>query len=164
VARTIKSPAPLDFDVKEIAVFLAGSIEMGAASEWQKQLVNGLQDLPAVILNPRREAWDTSSEPSSANPQFRQPVEWELEALERADLIAMYFEPATKSPIALLELGLFARSGKLIVCCPDGYWRKGNIELVCPRYHVPLTHTLPDFVTRFRERLQILCVAKGAKK
>ena len=37
-----------------------------------------------------------------------------------------------RAPITLLELGLFARSGKLIVCCPDGYWRKGNIEVVSP--------------------------------
>jgi hypothetical protein len=48
----------------------------------------------------------------------------------------MYFDPATKSPISLLELGLFAKTGKLIVCCSEGFWRKGNVDIVCKRYGV----------------------------
>ena len=48
----------------------------------------------------------------------------------------MYFDPKTKSPISLLELGLFAKSGKLVVCCPDGFWKKGNVDIVCQRYKV----------------------------
>lgn len=42
----------------------------------------------------------------ASNPQFRQQVEWELNALSVADLIVFYFDPATRSPITLLELGL----------------------------------------------------------
>ena len=49
----------------------------------------------------------------------------------------MYFDPNTKSPISLLELGLFAQSKKLIVCCPEGFWRKGNVDIVCDRYNIP---------------------------
>jgi hypothetical protein len=81
-------------------------------------------------------------------PMFREQVEWELDGLERADLIAMWFAPQTKSPITLLELGLTARSGRLLVGCPDAFWRKGNIEVVCERYGVPLVTSRPAFVAR----------------
>ena len=50
----------------------------------------------------------------------------------------MYFAPKSRAPIRLLELGLFARSGRLIVCCGDGFWRRGNVEVVCARNGVPM--------------------------
>jgi hypothetical protein len=53
-------------------------------------------------------------------------VEWELEAQERADVIAMFFASETRAPITLLELGLFAGSGRLVVCCPEGFWRRAT--------------------------------------
>ena len=59
----------------------------------------------------------------------------------------MYVAPATKSPVTLLELGLFARSGRLAVCCPDGYWRKGNVEIVCARYGVPMLESLDGLIS-----------------
>jgi hypothetical protein len=64
--------------------------------------------------------------------------------LEDCDIIFMYFDPGTKSPISLLELGLHASSGKMIVVCPDGFWRKGNVEIVCTRFNIPLFNTLED--------------------
>ena len=78
------------------------------------------------------------------NPNFYQQVMWELTSLEVCDLIVMYFDPKTKSPISLLELGLFARSEKIIVVCPDGFWRKGNVEIVCNFYNIPLYSDIND--------------------
>ena len=89
-----------------------------------------------------RESWDSSWTQSIDNIQFREQVEWELNGLDRADIIVVYFDPSTKSPITLLEVGLHAQSGKMLLCCPDGFWRKGNIEIVCDRYDIPL---LNDF-------------------
>src|SRR5437764_230368 len=154
MARVIKSPAPLLLDTGAATVFLAGSIEMGTAEDWQRQVEDALDDLPALILNPRREEWDPSWVQSIGNPLFREQVEWELEAQELARVIGMYFAPATKAPVTLLELGLFARSGKLLVCCPEGFWRKGNVEVVCARYGVPLVGELAVFVRLLRERLE----------
>src|SRR5262249_5702754 len=134
----------------------AGSIEMGQAEPWQATLENVLTELPLVILNPRRDSWDASWEQSIDNPLFRSQVEWELEGLERATMVAMYFDPATRSPITLLELGLLARSGRLVVCCPAEFWRRGNIEVVCARYRVPLVERLSELVTAVRSRLQIV--------
>jgi hypothetical protein len=136
-------------------VFLAGSIEMGGADEWQTRLVASLAERrpDVVALNPRRKSWDSSWRQSIDEPQFREQVEWELDGLERADAIAMWFAPDTKAPVTLLELGLFARSGKVIVGCPDGFWRKGNVEIVCARYGAKLAHDWESFVTRLLEAL-----------
>lgn len=153
MARVLKPPAPLELAAGERVVFLAGSIEMGAAGPWQAEVERALADLPVVILNPRRDEWDASWEQSISNPQFRGQVEWELDGQQSADVIAMHFDPATKAPITLLELGLFATSGKVIVCCPPGYWRRGNVEVVCSRYRVPLVGDLPALIQAVRERL-----------
>jgi hypothetical protein len=153
MAHVLKPPAALDLAGRR-SVFLAGSIEMGLAEPWQERVEQALADLDVCLLNPRRDEWDASWEQSITNAKFREQVEWELDAQERADVIAMYFAPPTKAPVTLLELGLAARSGKLVVCCPDGYWRKGNVEVVCARYDVPLVAGLDAMVSLVRGRLR----------
>ena len=133
-------------------VFLAGSIEMGVAEHWQRKLALALADRAGVVLDPRRNDWDTSWKQSIDDPQFRTQVEWELDGLERADVIAMWFDPATRSPITLLELGLHARSGKLVVGCPEGFWRRGNLEVVCARHAIPLVADWDAFVATVLSR------------
>lgn len=124
------------------SVFLAGSIEMGKAVDWQTEMTTFFKSLNFDIFNPRRDDWDSSWEQKYENPQFFQQVNWELNALEKADVIIMYFDPTTKSPISLLELGTFAGSGKMYVVCPDGFWRKGNVDVFCDRYSIPLYSSL----------------------
>lgn len=119
-------------------VFLAGSIEMGLAVDWQSDVAKRLSSLPGVIFNPRRPDWDLSWKQTKDNPQFREQVLWELDGLDRADLIPMYYAPDTKSPISLLENGLYAASGKMVIYCPEGFWRKGNVDIVAERYHIPV--------------------------
>lgn len=119
-------------------VFLAGSIAMGKALHWQAQVETAFADNPGILLcNPRREDWDGSWTTMASDPQFREQVGWELDAMELADLIVMYFASGTQAPVTLLELGLQARSGKLVVCCPDDFWRKGNVDMVCERFRIP---------------------------
>jgi hypothetical protein len=154
MARVLKPPAPLDLAAGERSVFLAGSIEMGQAESWQTAIEQALTNEDVTILNPRRDEWDASWEQSIHDAQFRGQVEWELAGQEAATVIAMYFAPDTKAPITLLELGLFARTGKVVVCCPPGYWRRGNVAVVCARYAVPLVEDLGELVRRVRERLQ----------
>jgi hypothetical protein len=154
VARILKPPAQLELPPGERSLFLAGSIEMGQAEPWQSHCEREFADLPVTILNPRRDEWDASWEQSIGNPPFRGQVEWELAALERATWIAMYFAPGTQSPITLLEMGLFARSGKLLIACPPGFWRRGNVEVVCARYGIPLVSTLMELVALFRQRVR----------
>jgi hypothetical protein len=153
MARVIKPPAPFPSDNASPSVFLAGSIEMGAAEDWQALLERRLSDVDVLIFNPRRDDWDASWVQSVDNPVFREQVEWELTGLERATVVAMYFAPATQAPVTLLELGLCARDGRLVVCCPVGYWRRGNVQVVCRRYGVPLVDRLEDLVSEARRRL-----------
>jgi len=106
--EVIKPPTEIERRHQRPSLFLAGSIEMGAAEDWQSRLITELRPVEGTIFNPRRDDWDSSWEQSINNRHFREQVEWELDALEAATLIAMYFAPGTKSPISLLELGLFA--------------------------------------------------------
>ena len=118
MAHVIKPPSPLRLEPGVPSVFLAGSIDLGAADDWQSDFERRLAATRAAILNPRRDAWDSSWRQSMSDPNLRAQVEWELSAQELATCIAMYFVPTSKAPITLLELGLFARTGKVIVCCP----------------------------------------------
>ncbi|KAF2177334.1 hypothetical protein K469DRAFT_809236 [Zopfia rhizophila CBS 207.26] len=52
---------------------------------------------------------------------------WELDYPDEADIIALYFQANTISPISLLELGAYSKSRKIVVCCPEGFRRRGNI-------------------------------------
>lgn len=129
-------------------IFLAGSIEMGKAENWQNNIINNLKHKDYTFLNPRREEWDSSWEQKYENPQFYQQVNWELNALDKADIIIMNLLPDTKSPISLLELGLYASSRKLMVVCHKEFWRRGNVEIVCEKYGVPLYETIESVIAK----------------
>ena len=140
--------------IERKSVFLAGSIDMGTAIDWQADLTKALSDLEIKVYNPRRPNWDSTWTQEITFDPFRKQVEWELGNLERVDVIAMYLPEASKAPISLLELGLFASSGRLIVACPKKFWRQGNVEIVCKRYNVPLVETVEKLEELVRERLE----------
>ena len=148
--RLIQPPDPLQVEPNEPVVFLAGSIDMGNTTDWQADLIRSLEDCHCLVLNPRRKNWDSTWPSDASFTPFREQVQWELAAMEKAGLIAFYFSPTSKTPITLLELGLAARSGKAVVCCPSGYWRKGNVDVVCDQYGISVVPTLPDLVNSIR--------------
>ena len=143
-AKIIK--APEDTTGESNGVFLAGSIEMGKAVDWQKEIIEKLKGVDITIFNPRRDDWDSSWEQTIDNPDFREQVEWEMDSMIKAKKIVFYMDEKTKSPITLLELGLHAKDGKCCVYCPDGFWRKGNVEIVCNKYGVPMVDSIDDLV------------------
>jgi hypothetical protein len=148
-----KSPESiLDIDKNKKSIFLAGSIEMDKAINWQKKCETLLSE-KYILFNPRRDSWDSSWEQSINNPQFKEQVTWELNALEKADIIIMYFVGNTKSPISLLELGLFAQSGKLKVVVEDEFWRKGNVDIVCERYKIEQYKNLEDLINNLNKKI-----------
>ncbi|KAF1974849.1 hypothetical protein BU23DRAFT_588901 [Bimuria novae-zelandiae CBS 107.79] len=85
---------------RKFSVFLAGSIEMGKAVQWQTRMADELSPYPITVNNPRRPEWNNDEE------SMRQQVEWELSALEQAD-----------SPVTLWELGKYTDSGKVVLSC-----------------------------------------------
>jgi hypothetical protein len=137
------------------SIFLAGSIEMGVAEDWQSRVEATLIYDDVTIYNPRRDSWDSSWVQRESNPEFRYQVNWELDKLREADIIFLYLSPNTKSPISLLELGIHSEDhpSKLIVCCPDGFWRKGNVEIICSRNGIPLFDNLDLAIASLQSRI-----------
>ena len=119
------------------SIFLAGTIDMGKSTDWQQHSINTIESFDIAteltIYNPRRSDWDSSWKQEITDPQFNEQVNWELDMLEQADIILLYFQKDSLSPISMLELGLFSKHKKMFVCCEEGFWRKGNIDIVCQR-------------------------------
>lgn len=145
---SIKPPQPLTRHLlKRKTIFLAGSIDNGAAENWQAEVERYFDTRPNVLLlNPRRDDWNASWKQDITDPQFFQQVTWELNGLDRADHIILYFAPGSKAPISLLELGLYAHSGRMVICCPSGFWRRGNVEIVAERFGIPFYEDLADLL------------------
>lgn len=137
---------PMAPNYRKFSVFTAGSIEMGKAVQWQKLMATMLSHLPITVNNPRRGHWDPNATQEAKNNEFRHQVEWELSALEQADVICFFFDVNTMSPVTMLELGLWAASKKIVVCCDKRFWRGGNVDLVCQRYDIPLVHSFAELV------------------
>lgn len=139
--------APKFVNNKIATVFLAGSIEMGAAENWQDRAARLLADTGWTLLNPRRDDWDNTWEQKISHPAFYEQVTWELQGLETCEKAIVYFDPNTKAPITLLELGLLSQMKEpqdVLVVCPEGFYRKGNVDIVCDRYRIKQYKTLED--------------------
>lgn len=137
-------------DFTKKSIFLAGTIDMGNSKDWQTETIDLIHyrygPYHFNILNPRRKDWDSSWVQEYQNPTFYQQVNWELGALNAADVIIVYFAAGSQSPITLMELGLYANSGKCVVVCEDGFWRKGNVEIVCDNYDIQMYESIKDAV------------------
>jgi hypothetical protein len=132
------------------SIFLAGTTDKVDQSEWRETLSTSLSDLPVTIYNPYRPDWDSSWTEDINFLPFREQVEWELDKQDKTDVVVIYFHPATQAPVSLLELGLCARvPGKAIVVCPEGYWKRGNVQIVCETYGVEMV----DNVDALREAI-----------
>lgn len=114
-------------------VFLAGTIDNGDSFNWQEGIINRCQDLDIVFYNPRRKEWM-----SSTREEIEYQIKWEQEHLDNADLIIMCLLDNSKSPISLLELGLYAQSGRIVVFCNPEFYRYDNVRLTCEKYNIPL--------------------------
>ena len=127
---------------------------MGNSEDWQAKVSKELKNEKVILLNPRRDDWNTAWKPVKEEPEFRKQVEWELNALENADYIIMYFGKDSKSPISLLEMGLYAKSGKLLVICPDGFWRKGNVDITAEKYGVKQFDSIENVLDYLKNNLK----------
>ncbi len=144
---------PTRANIDRPSVILYGSIESDPTKDWQTSLAASLSDLPVAIINPRCDAWDNTWVEDVSDPRFKEQVEWEMDHAKVADVIAFYFKPGTLTPITLLELGMYAGSGKAVVCCPSGFYKKGNVQMVCARYGIELLETLGQLESAIRKKL-----------
>lgn len=133
--------APYPFPRNGPSLFLSGAT---STIPWRKTLIAHLSHLAITILDPFRSDWDSSWREEISFPPFAEQVNWELDMIEAANVIAVYLHPGTESPTSLLELGIFATSGKVVVACPDGFQRRGNVQIVCERLRIELTESLEE--------------------
>jgi len=106
-------------------VYLAGSTN---GYNWQGQFINRLAGLDVDVFNPR----------SLKDGIFG----WEIDHLNVATVIALHFEPEDPSPSGLLTLGMFAKTDRLIVSCPDAFYRKADVDIICEREDIHRVDTL----------------------
>ena len=154
----VTAPQPYTPTIGHRTVFVGGSIEMGAAELWQDKLATSLSkfDDNVVLLNPRRDDWDSSwLQDPTYGTNFHTQVSWEMDSQEDSDFLIYYFDPATKSPITLLELGTYGVSNaeNTIVCCPPDFYRYGNVAMLCARYNITLVESFPRLVREVINRL-----------
>ena len=150
-AKIYKAPESIT-SIPGPSVFLSGSV----AGDWRDKIIRRLQHLPITIFNPVRHDWDSTWVERKTDPRFDEQVRWELDAQKRADIIVVYLAPSIPSPISHLELGLGIgrQTGTVVVCCPDGFESKGNVEIVCERYNISMVETFEEFVDRVIERVR----------
>jgi hypothetical protein len=159
-----KAPQKYPSDSK-FTIFLGGSIEMGKAELWQEALTEKLKDFDIRILNPRRDDYDAGQKQSIDNPYFKEQVTWELDGLDRADLIVMYLQPDTLSPISMMEIGLYINTldwnKQMIISSPNGFWRRGNIEILVDRfpYHCKLVDSFDELERTIIEKCNHLTIS-----
>jgi hypothetical protein len=144
---TVVITAPASVEKPGFRVFLAGAIDMGMAEAWQEKVIamlQGVHDL--VLINPRRAEFT----PDTLDEQ----IDWELDGLEKADLILMWLPSESKAPISLFEAGLYWKSGKLRIGAGPGFYRRRNLEITARRYGVRLYDDLHILVQSLRRQIE----------
>lgn len=138
------------------SVFLAGTTSKVDKSDWRETLSTSLFDVPVTIYNPYRADWDSSWREDINFAPYREQVEWELDKQDKADIVVVYFHPATQAPVSLLELGICARvPGKAIVVCPEGYWKRGNVQIVCKKFGFEMVNSIDGLREAIMKRLPV---------
>lgn len=162
--NVIKAPNKLPSNESHnFSVFLGGSIDMGAAEDWQTRLTNDIRFawerwnnsaknvMDFYMLNPRRDDWDSTWEQDpTPGTKFHEQVSWERAAQKNSDALIYYFADDSKSPITLLELGEYGRwdvVNRLVhVYCSPKFYRYGNVKMFCDDNDIPVHETYDDLI------------------
>lgn len=128
---TSKIPLPVKEGNKDY-VFLAGSIDLKLKGNWRNKLIDIVGN-KVHFIDPT-----ISNHDELDDNQMKKHINWELDALNLADKVFLNFLPDSKSPISLIELGLYVRTPKLIVVCPDEFYQSRYIKTLCEKYKVTI--------------------------
>lgn len=145
-----------DFKMVKLIILISLSGTITGTPSWQTILSDSLSHLPVTILNPLNTNWDSTWKETASFEPFKTQVEWELEGLERADIVVVYFGGDAKAPISLMELGLsLGRQKKVVVGCEEKFWKRGNVEIVCERAGVAVFTGLDGVLARLKAILDL---------
>ncbi|OAQ59546.1 Zn(2)-C6 fungal-type DNA-binding domain-containing protein [Pochonia chlamydosporia 170] len=138
------------------SVFLAGTTTAVDNVDWREKLSASLCEHPITIFNPNRPDWDSTWREDVNFAPYREQVLWELDKQVKADLVVVYFHPATLAPISLLELGLSAQvPGKVIAIAPEGYAKRGNVQIVCQKFGIEFLDNMDELHGIIIDKLQL---------
>ncbi len=150
-----------NLDGHDYRVFLAGTIDNGTANPWAERVVSSMDvgNADVQFLDPRRTDWDNTTECTKENPVFLDQVEWELDGIKSANIVIFNFLPESKSPVTMMELG-YACATKyfrsVYVCCPHGFWRKGNVDIICERHLIKVFDAEAELIQAVGDRIKFL--------
>jgi len=115
--------APEEFENRDTTVFLAGGIS--GCPDWQKEFVEMLKYTNVVLFNPRRENF-----PMGDRSEGRRQILWEVEYLNKADIVIFWFPMETICPIVLFELGSYSMIDKpIFVGVHPEYSRRFDVDI-----------------------------------
>ncbi|KAH8804646.1 hypothetical protein F5884DRAFT_859267 [Xylogone sp. PMI_703] len=156
----VQAPIAYTHSPDRATIFLAGSI-----STWRSSLFKHFSNHPITFLDPYRPDWDSTWKEDIECEKFRTQTQWELDMQDKATLVAFWFQPETLAPVSLLELGLVLgkrgsnASREVVVMCPEKYWKRGNVQVVCHRYGVEVVDSLENLCEALERRLRELGVS-----
>ena len=125
----------------EFVIFLGGTIENGLSKNWQEDYIRVISELcdrfqkDIVICNPRREKFHID--------EIEKQIQWELNHLDRADIVLMNLLSHSASPISLMELGAYKE--KIICLCKKNFYRYLNVYLTCQHHNIKFTNNENKF-------------------
>lgn len=75
--------------------------------------------------------------------------------MEGADLVFVYFASEGLSAVTMFEFGhsvgkLETSKAAMLVCCEDGYARRGNVQIACARHDIKLLDTMENVVEEIK--------------
>ncbi|TVY46848.1 hypothetical protein LOCC1_G003713 [Lachnellula occidentalis] len=139
------------------SVFLAGTTTSIDNVDWRGKLSALLSEHPITIFNPDRPDWDSTWREEITFAPYREQVMWELDKQEKADLVVVYFHPATVAPISLLEFGLSAQiPNKVVAVAPEGYSKRGNVQIVCQRFGIEFLDNIDNLHESIMNKLSLI--------
>lgn len=157
----IRPPQQYDFtdlEDHDYRVFMAGTIDNGAVVPWVDRIVESLDiDSSVQFIDPRRPDWNSTLANTADCADFREQVEWEMKGLASSTYIVFNILPGSISPVTMLELGWIASSRHhtdVFVCCPDGFWRKGNVDIFCKYHNINVFGDEESLIAALQKRLR----------
>lgn len=157
---TIRAPTPLPPHFPGATIFLAGTMGPWRSTFIDAAAAKSATSFPVTILDPTRTDWDATWREDESDPRWVTQVEWELEAMDRADILAVYLSGESGRPeagiIGMLELGLgVGGKGKdrVVVCCVDGFGKEGNVRMVGRKYGIEVRGDVDSFVEAVMRKL-----------
>lgn len=146
-----------------LKIFLSGPIDLNNTFDWHSKFISGVSRLvdpkegdprlnnnKYIILNSKIDI--SNPDISLENPEFVSKIQWELQMIDKSDVIFCNFLKKSKSPFGMNGFMLSAMSNKIIVRCLEEYMYYPYIKLITDTYNIPLlgdTSTIIDVLFEF---------------